>query len=88
MYKVYNKPKRSVMNNFKTISAAEARKRFAELTDEVRTKSVSYSIVRHGKEVARIVPPQPIGEVDPNLEQDIDEFFSEYKGVLEELAKR
>jgi prevent-host-death family protein len=78
------------MKNLKTISAAEARKRFAEITDDVRTTGTSYSIVRHGKEVARMVPPaiQPDAEVDPNLEGDIDEFFAEYKGVLEELAKR
>lgn len=78
------------MEKVKTISAAEARKRFAELTDEVRTKGTSYSIVRHGKEVARITPPLSTEdtEIDPRLEQDIDEFFAEYKGVLEELAKR
>lgn len=78
------------MQKDKIISAAEARQRFAEVTDEVRTQGVSYSIVRHGKEVARITPPTTLTdkEIDPHLEQDIDEFFNEYKGVLEELAKR
>lgn len=78
------------MEKIKTISATEARQRFAELTDEVRQTGIVYSIVRHGKEVARITPPKDIEhrEVDPNLEQDIDEFFSEYKTVLEQLAKQ
>ena len=74
----------------KTISAAEARRRFAEITDEVRTQGTSYAIVRHGKEVARIVPPEDIvsDSIDPNLENDIQEFFDEYRDVLVELAKR
>ena len=72
----------------KTISAAEARKRFAEITDEVRQGKTTYSIVRHGKEVARLLPPAGNEEVDPNLDVDIQDFFREYDDVLTELAKR
>ena len=72
----------------KTISAAEARKRFAEITDEVRQGKTSYSIVRHGREVARLMPPITHQNIDTNLEADIQEFFSEYGDVLTELAKQ
>lgn len=71
----------------KVISTAEARKRFAEITDEVRLGAV-YVVVRHGKEVARIVPPTANQEVDPGLDADIQDFFREYGDVLTELAKR
>ncbi len=73
----------------KTISAAEARRRFAEITDEVRMGKESYSIVRHGKEVARLVPPSGNidPEVDPNLEADMKAFFDQYGDVMEKLAK-
>ena len=73
----------------KTISAAEARKRFAEITDEVRQGKETYSIVRHGKEVARILPPlnKENVKIDLNLDSDIKEFFDKYNDVLIELAK-
>lgn len=72
----------------KTISAAEARKRFAEITDEVRQGKISYSIRRHGKEVARLLPPAIQTDIDADLEADIKDFFSQYADVLTELAKR
>lgn len=72
----------------KIISAAEARKRFAEITDEVRQGKTSYTIVRYGKEIARLMPPATTQDVDPLLESDIDDFFKEYGDVLVELAKR
>lgn len=74
----------------KIISASEARKRFAEIQDEVKS-GVTYVVMSHGREQMRLVPPQPVNttsDVDPNLEKDIDAFFSEYGDVLTELAKR
>lgn len=74
----------------KTISSAEARRRFAEITDEVRQNKEVYSVVRHGKEIVRIMPPvsQDSNKVNPNLDNDIQEFFDKYNNVLVELAKR
>lgn len=70
------------------ISAAEARRRLPELTDEVR-QGKSYTIVRHGKPVAQLVPPtQQDRDVDPRLEVEMKEFFTTYDDVLTELAKR
>ena len=71
----------------KVISTAEARKRFAEITDEV-FQGVTYVVVRHGKEIAQIVPPTAKQDVDPALEADIKAFMNEYDDVLNELAKR
>lgn len=74
--------------NMKTISTSEARKRFAAIAEELREGKTSYSVVRHGKEVFRMVPPADAQEVDPNLEQDIHEFFEEYGDVLAKLATK
>jgi prevent-host-death family protein len=41
----------------KTVSVAEARKRFKALLDEV-SSGQEISVVRRGQEVARLVPPQ------------------------------
>ena len=72
----------------KTISVAEARKHFAEITDELRSGTPGYIVMRHGKEVCRMMPPTDAQDVDPNLEADIAEFFDEYGDVLTELAKK
>lgn len=77
------------MKNIKTISSAEARKRFAELTDEVRTKGTSYSIVRHGKEIAQIVPPRAqVSSDDEDFNAAIKQFVGEYDEALAELSRR
>ncbi len=76
------------MKDHKTISAAEARKRLAELTDEVRTQGTTYSIVRHGKEVARIVPPQIKETSGQDFNAAIKQFVEEYDEALAELSKR
>ena len=62
----------------KTISTAEARKRFAEITDEVRQSKTSYSIVRHGKEVARLVPPTIDASllISPQLKKSSRDFLT------------
>lgn len=74
----------------KTISTSEARKRFAEITDEVRLKGHSYSIVRHGKEVAQLIPAKdgPGLKIDPKLKDQLADFFNRYDETLRELAKR
>lgn len=76
------------MKNLKVISAAEARKRFAELTDEVRTQGTSYSIVRHGKEVARIVPPQSQEAIEEDFNAAIKQFIEANDNALAELSNR
>ena len=77
------------MKKIKTISAAEARKRFAEITDEVRTKGTEFSIVRHGKEVARIMPPQnKNAAADQDFNAAVKQFVDQYDDALAELAKR
>lgn len=74
----------------KTISAAEARKRFAEITDDARTKNETYIIIRHGKEIARIVPPASEGNlrINPKLKKELASVFERYDEALQELAKR
>ena len=42
----------------KTVSVAEARRRFKALLDEV-SSGHPVSVVRRGQEVARLVPPKP-----------------------------
>ena len=42
----------------KTVSVAEARRRFKALLDEV-SSGHSVSVVRRGQEVARLLPPKP-----------------------------
>lgn len=76
------------MKQVKTISTAEARQRFAEITDEVRTKNISYSIVRHGKEVARLVAPQILdAPADKDFLVAIQHTIKKYDKALAELAK-
>ena len=74
----------------KIISSAEARKRFAEITDEVRQGKTSYSIVRHGREVARLMPPAQESnlQISPKLKRELAGFFTRYDDALKELAKR
>lgn len=74
----------------KTISTAEARKRFAEITDDVRLTNATYSIVRHGREVARIVPPTHLASprISSKLKKELSSFFERYDEALKELAKR
>lgn len=78
------------MEKVKVISAAEARKRFAEITDEVRTTGVEYSVVRHGKEVARISPPRPSVPADreQQFEKAVRRFVEKYDDALADLANR
>ena len=42
----------------KTVSVAEARRRFKALLDEV-SSGLPVSVVRRGQEVARLLPPKP-----------------------------
>ena len=39
-----------------SLTATEASRRFSDLLDSVEHKGTSYTIVRHGKAVARLVP--------------------------------
>ena len=50
----------------KTVSVAEARKRLKALLDEV-SSGHQVSVVRRGREVARLVPPKRRGERLPAL---------------------
>jgi prevent-host-death family protein len=42
----------------KTISAAEANRKFSRVLREVREDGVAYTVTSHGEPVARIVPPE------------------------------
>jgi prevent-host-death family protein len=50
----------------KAVSVAEARKRLKALLDEV-SSGHEVSVVRRGREVARLVPPKPRGRRLPAL---------------------
>ena len=50
----------------KTVSVAEARSRFKALLDEV-SSGHPVSVVRRGREVARLVPPRRTGRRLPTL---------------------
>lgn len=50
----------------KTVSVAEARSGFKALLDEV-SSGHAVSVVRRGREVARLVPPKPTGHRLPTL---------------------
>lgn len=77
------------MKEIKVISAAQARQRFAEITDEVRTQGVSYSITRHGSEVARLVAPyQNIGnDIDSAFTAAVSSSLKKYDKAFAKLAK-
>ena len=74
----------------KIISSAEARRRFAEVSDDVRTTRQGYLVVKHGKPWVRILPAneQVDNSIDQNLDGDINELFSQYDEALRELAER
>lgn len=75
----------------KTISSSEARKRFAEIIDEVQKNKTSYSVIRHGKAVLTIGPPNSANmsdSIDPQFDTDLKEFVEEYREALTELAKQ
>lgn len=73
----------------KTISTAEARKHFAKITNDTLLGGV-YVVVRHGKEVARIMPPESELDVriSPKLKKELTSLFERYNGALKELAQR
>lgn len=72
----------------KTISAAEARKRFAEITDEVAFGGVEYMILKSGKPVAVIMPPELKPKPNTNeLHQWLDAITEEYREDFEALAQ-
>ncbi len=72
----------------KIISASEARKRFAEISDEVRTQGVSYTVVSHGREQVRIVPPQKTSSEKSDFSEIAKRVIKQYDEALTELAKR
>lgn len=75
----------------KTISAAEARKRFGEITDRVTYSGEQYQVLKNGKPAVIISPAKPKRPkqtIDPSLEKDLKEFTEQYKEALAELASR
>ncbi len=71
----------------KTISTAETRQRFAELLDEVRTERVTYRILRHGQEVARLNPPGiAASDAGTTIDQEAGRFIDRYRDQLRRLA--
>ena len=73
----------------KTISVAEARKRFAEILEEVSQGTI-YVIVRHGKEMTRMMPPETddAPRISPKLKKELASVFERYGDALKELADR
>lgn len=78
------------MSKVKIISTTEARKRFAAIADELRDGKTSYSVVRHGREVFRMVPTTSADTVriSPTLTRELASAFTRYDSALRELAKR
>ncbi len=74
----------------KTISTAEARKRFAKITEEVRLEKTTYVIVRYGKEIARLTPPHTkmTPRIRPELKKELSSLFERYDEALKTLANR
>ena len=70
----------------KTISSAEARQRFAEITDDVAFNGAEYIILKNGKEVAKIGPPHQAPKISPQFQKRLTEFSDQFTTDLELLA--
>ena len=70
----------------KSISIAEARKNFAEITAEA-THGAEIMILKNGKEYVKIVAPHtPV--ISPDIKALFDEVANEFEYDLTELASR
>ncbi len=78
------------MKQLKVISTTEARKSFAKIADELRDGKTTYSVVRHGKELFRMVPVDNDRSIriSPKLKRELASVFRRYDGALRELANR
>ena len=74
----------------KTISITEARKRIAEITDEVEQKKVTYDLTRYGQVVATLAPKNfdNQNQLSPRLAQEFETVLREYGPALKALAER
>ncbi len=70
----------------KIISTADARKRFAEITDAVAFQGDEYIILKNGKEVAKLVPANTETAVSPDLKAWIEDFSDSFTEDLQTLA--
>lgn len=72
----------------KTISATEARKYFAQITNEVMYSHLEYHVVKHGKLGVKIIPATLKKNLDPNLKKHLQKFKNRYDYDLKKLAER
>lgn len=70
----------------KKISISEARKQLPSLASEVRDTGATYSIVRHGQEVAQLIPPADNADMSPDLEKEFEKFFTAHESAIRKLA--
>lgn len=73
----------------KMVSVAKMRKDLAKILDEVSQGTI-YVVVRHGKEMTRMMPPQTAAapRISPKLKKELTSLFERYDGALKELAQR
>jgi antitoxin (DNA-binding transcriptional repressor) of toxin-antitoxin stability system len=70
----------------KTISLAEARKNFSEITNDVAFNGTEYLILKHGKEFAKIIPPAVSLVITPEFQKDLETFATQLEYDLQALA--
>lgn len=71
----------------KTISASEARTKFGEIIDDVNFHQVEYVILKHDKEVARLVPESRASKVTPDFMAHMAKFADRYHKDLSRLSE-
>lgn len=71
-----------------TISIAEARKHFAEITNQVAFQGKEFLILKNGKEVAKLVAPNATTTTSPDLKAWLDDFAKTNEEDLQALASQ
>jgi antitoxin (DNA-binding transcriptional repressor) of toxin-antitoxin stability system len=70
----------------KTISISQAREKLAEITQNVTKSGDEYNIIKHGKVIAKIVPPNTTTKISSTFEKNLDNVIEEYRSDLEKLS--
>jgi antitoxin (DNA-binding transcriptional repressor) of toxin-antitoxin stability system len=73
----------------KTISAAEARKRFAEISTEVATSATEYVVLKNGKQFVKISPLTSTSpdSVSPHFAKEVADFMEEFDHDLKLISQ-
>ncbi len=74
----------------KTISAAEARKRFAEIIDEVSFSETEYIVMKHGKNTAKITgtDANTSPTITPEIIAQVNSITKRFQEDLRTLADK